>query len=70
MDLARTLGVFDEVLVADFPDVWDERRRVMPLSVQDALRTRLAAYRFDLAIDLAESAVSRPLLLLSGAKFL
>ena len=42
----------------------------MSLDSQEALRRRLAPYHFDIAMDLAESAVSRPLLLLSGAKFL
>ena len=69
-DLARTLGLFDEVLVVDFPDDPVQRRRIMPLAEQEQLRARLAPYRFDLAIDLAESAVSRPLLQLSGAPIL
>ena len=69
-ELAETLGVFDEVIVADFPDVWDQRKRVMPLAEQERLRTRLAAHRFDLAIDLAPARESRHLLLLSGAPFL
>ena len=69
-DLARTLGVFDEVITVDFPDDEVERRRIMPMEAQRALRDRLLPYRFDWAIDLAESGVSRPLLLLSGARFL
>ena len=69
-DLAGTLGVFDEIVVIDFPDDPAERRRLMPLDVQEALRERLAPHAFDIAIDLAESGVSRPLLLLSGARFL
>jgi ADP-heptose:LPS heptosyltransferase len=69
-ELAETLGVFDEIIVVDFPDDDGERRRIMPLESQDALRRRLEPYAFDIALDLAESAVSRPLLLLSGAKFL
>jgi ADP-heptose:LPS heptosyltransferase len=69
-DFTRTLDVFDEVIVADFPDDAQERRRVMDPKTQDALRRQLEPYRFDVAIDLAESAVSRPLLLLSGARFL
>ncbi len=69
-DLARTLGVFDEVIAIDFPDDPAERRRVMPVEAQRALRDRLRRHRFDWAIDLAESGVSRPLLLLSGARFL
>ncbi len=69
-DLARTLGLFDEVLIADFPDDPVQRRRVMTLGAQEALGRQLAAYQFDIAIDLAHSNVSRDLLPLSGAKFL
>ena len=69
-DLAKTLNLFDELIVIDFrEDEW-ERRRVMPLDKQHELRRRLEPYKFDVAIDLAEAAVSRPLLLLSGAPFL
>ncbi|WP_170842027.1 glycosyltransferase family 9 protein [Sphingomonas gellani] len=67
-DLARSLGLFDEVLVADFPDDPDRRRRIMTADAQKALAARLAAYRFDVAIDLATSDVSRPLLQLTGAR--
>ena len=70
VELARTLGLFDEIIVVDFPDDWDERRRIMPAAAQEALRARLEPYVFDLAIDLAESFVSRPLMLLSGARLL
>ncbi len=69
-EFAATLDIFDEIIVADFPDDPLERRRTMRPQVQAALRNRLAAFKFDIAIDLAESAVSRPLLLLSGAPFL
>ncbi len=69
-EFAATLDIFDEIIVADFPDDPLERRRIMGPQVQEALRRRLAAHEFDIAIDLAESAVSRPLLLLSGARFL
>lgn len=69
-DLARSLGLFDEIIVVDFPDDRAERRRIMPLVDQERLRRRLDPYRFDLAVDLAQANVSRPLLLLSGAKFL
>ena len=47
-----------------------DRKRTMPLAQQEELRQRLAPYAFDIAIDLAESSMSRPLLLLSGAPFL
>lgn len=68
-DLARTLDLFDEIVVADFPDDPVERRRLMPIATQDALRRRLAPYRFDLALDLANSHVSRDVLRLAGARF-
>jgi ADP-heptose:LPS heptosyltransferase len=69
-DIARTLELFDEIIVVDFPDDPVERRRIMPLEAQETLRQRLAPYRFDLALDLAQSDVSRELLQLSGARFL
>ena len=69
-ELARTLDLFDEVIVVDFPDDPIERRRIMPLEKQEALRQQLQVYQFDLAIDLAQSDVSRPLLLLTGAKMM
>ena len=68
-DIARSLNLFDEVLIADFPDDKTERRRLMPLDKQAELRERLAPYKFDLAIDLAQASVSRDLLRLSGAPF-
>jgi ADP-heptose:LPS heptosyltransferase len=68
-DLGRTLGLFDEIVLADFPEDPDEGRRVMTLEAQQALRRTLARHRIDLAIDLSESGASRPLLLLSGAPF-
>jgi ADP-heptose:LPS heptosyltransferase len=70
VDLACTLGLFDELIVIDFPDDPQERRRLMSLADQERLRERLAAYGFDIAIDLAASNVSRELLKLSGARYL
>ncbi|MBV9199568.1 MAG: hypothetical protein JOY83_07480 [Alphaproteobacteria bacterium] len=69
-ELARTLDLFDEVIAVDFPDDEWERRRVMPLEKQHELRRQLDAFNFDVAIDLSEADVSRPLLQLSGAPFL
>jgi ADP-heptose:LPS heptosyltransferase len=69
-ELARSLALFDEVIAIDFPDDEWERRRIMPLDKQYELRRRLEPFKFDVAIDLVESNVSRPLLLLSGAPFL
>jgi ADP-heptose:LPS heptosyltransferase len=68
-ELARTLGLIDEVIVVDFPDDKLERRRLMSLDDQEALRRKLEPYGFDIALDLAQAAVSRDLLQLSGAKF-
>ena len=69
-ELARTLALFDEIVVVDFPDDRAERRRIIPLDKQEALRRLLEPYRFDLAIDLSINTMSRPLLLLSGARIL
>jgi ADP-heptose:LPS heptosyltransferase len=69
-ELAKTLNLFDEIIAIDFPEDEWERRRIMPLDQQRELRQRLEAFKFDVAIDLAEAYVSRPLLLLSGAPFL
>jgi len=69
-DIAQSLSLFDEIIVVDFPDDKRERRRLMTLDHQAALRERLKPYRFDMAIDLAQASVSRDLLRLSGAPFL
>ena len=68
--LAASLALFDEVIVIDFPADLAENRRIMPLDRQEKLRAQLAPYRFDLAIDLSYNPPARPLLLLSGARFL
>ncbi len=68
--LAKTLNVFDEVIAIEFTDDEWERRRIMPLEQQHELRRKLETFKFDVAIDLAESDVSRPLLQLSGAPVL
>ena len=68
-EFAATLKQLDEIIVIDFPDDKIDRKRTMPFEAQEELRRRLAPYRFDIAIDLAESSMSRPLLLLTGAAF-
>jgi ADP-heptose:LPS heptosyltransferase len=70
VELAQTLALFDEIVVVDFPDDRAERRRIMPIEKQETLHRRLETYRFDLAIDLSINTMSRPLLLLSGARIL
>ncbi|WP_184075227.1 glycosyltransferase family 9 protein [Sphingomonas prati] len=69
-DLARTMTVFDDIVVAEFPDGTGAGHRVMTLTDQIALRDRLAGFAFEIAIDLSESSASRALLPLSGAPFL
>ncbi|WP_419828250.1 glycosyltransferase family 9 protein [Sphingomonas sp.] len=69
-ELARDLSLFDEVLTTDFPEDYEQRRRVMPLDEQRRLAELLAAHRFDMAIDLSENAWARRVLMLSGARFL
>lgn len=68
--LAQTLGLFDDLITVDFSEDPAEGRRVLGVDEQCALRHQLERYAFDLAIDLGEVEDSRPLLLLSGARFL
>jgi ADP-heptose:LPS heptosyltransferase/tetratricopeptide (TPR) repeat protein len=70
VDLARSLNLFDEVVAVDFRESMTQRTRTLDWAEQQQLREQLAAHRFDIAIDLATSVMSRPLLALSGAKFL
>lgn len=70
VDLGRTLPMIDDIVVAPFQEADADGPRTMSATAQSALRRRLAAYDFDIALDLAETAGSRPLLLLSGARFL
>ena len=68
VDLARDLGLFDEVIEVDLPDDPMLRQRIMTPEHQRALADRLAADRFDVAIDLATSDASRALLKLARAR--
>lgn len=70
VDLARSLGMFDDLVVIDFRESMELRTRTLGWDEQERLRDRLAPYAFDIAIDLSQSLMSRPLLALSGAKFL
>ncbi|MDO6413657.1 glycosyltransferase family 9 protein [Sphingomonas sp. BIUV-7] len=69
-DLGRTLPMIDEVIVAPFIEDVADGPRTMTASAQMELRRTLSRYCFDIALDLAETSGSRPLLLLSGARFL
>jgi len=68
--LAENMRLFDEVVTVDFAESVAERRRVLSIEAQQELRRALAPFAFDLAIDLSQGDESRPLLLLSGARFL
>jgi ADP-heptose:LPS heptosyltransferase len=70
VDLAQTLGLFDEFIAIDFPEDRWEQRRVMPIKAQQELAAQLKPYSFDMAIDLSENPTARLLLPLSGAPFL
>lgn len=70
VDFARTLGLFDEIVLTELLfDPW-ERRRVVTAEAQAKLKADLDRYDFDMAIDLGTAGDSRLLLPLSGAPVL
>ena len=70
VELARTLGFFDEIILTELVfDPW-QRRRVVTAENQKKLAAQLARYEFDVAIDLCTSPETRLLLPLSGAPVL
>lgn len=68
-DLASTLNVFDDIIEIVYKESHYQRTRVLEFDQQLELKERLLPYHFDMAIDLSQSRMSRPLLALSGAKF-
>jgi ADP-heptose:LPS heptosyltransferase len=68
--LARSLGVFDEIILLDFPDDPHQRQRNMDRKGQEDLARKLAPYKFDVAIDFPVAGVSHKLLPLTGAPVL
>jgi ADP-heptose:LPS heptosyltransferase/tetratricopeptide (TPR) repeat protein len=68
-ELGATLGLFDHIVIADFPDDRAQRRRIMPIDAQVTLRAQLAAFPIDMAIDLSEVSPSRLLFNLTDAPF-
>jgi ADP-heptose:LPS heptosyltransferase len=69
VDLARTLGIFDDFVTVDFRESLELRMRTLDWEAQTALRDQLAPFKADIAIDLSQSLMSRPLLALTGARF-
>lgn len=65
--LARSLKIFDEIVLLDFPDDPNQRQRTMDREGQKRLMRQLAPYKFDLAIDFPVQGVSHKLLPLTGA---
>jgi ADP-heptose:LPS heptosyltransferase/tetratricopeptide (TPR) repeat protein len=68
--LARSLGIFDEIILLDFPDDPHQRQRIMDRKGQEELARKLATYKFDIAIDFPVAGVSHKLLPLTGAPIL
>jgi len=66
-ELGRSLKIFDEIIVLNFPDDSAQRQRIMERDEQERLMQQLAPYKFDLAIDFPVSGVSYKLLPLTGA---
>ncbi len=68
-ELGATLGLFDDIVITDFPDDRMQKRRVMTMEAQLALRERLSVYPIDMAIDMSEVSSSRLLFNLTDAPF-
>ena len=69
-DLARELGLFDELVEVKWDATPGAPRTAIAPEEQRRLAATLQAHDFDLAIDLSVSGNSRPLLLLTGARVL
>jgi ADP-heptose:LPS heptosyltransferase len=65
--LARSLKIFDDIIILDFPDDPHQRQRIMSRESQEKLMQQLAPYKFDLAMDFPVQGVSVKLLHLTGA---
>jgi ADP-heptose:LPS heptosyltransferase/tetratricopeptide (TPR) repeat protein len=68
-EFARTLNLFDDIIVLDQAENWHQRMRLLTLEQQIEFSNKCAEYKFDIAIDTSQSEMSRPLLTLSGARF-
>lgn len=65
--VARALGLFDDLEILEWAPAAGTTDRRITAGEQRRLRDSLAAYRFDVAIDLVLNGETRPLLKLSGA---
>ena len=70
VDLARTLALFDEIVLTELVYSPHEQRRVVSLDAQRNLADQLRRFDFDMAIDFGTSPDSRLLMPLSGAPVL
>ena len=68
-DLARTLNLFDDIILLDHKENWHQRNRLLTMAQQIEFRDKCAPYKFDIAMDLSQSNMSRPMLHLAGARF-
>jgi ADP-heptose:LPS heptosyltransferase len=66
-DLARTLGIFDDVVAINFPDDTYQHKRVMEAPAQEEFERICRPFGFDLAIDFLYSEHANKLLPLTGA---
>ena len=66
--LARSLGFFLDIILVNHAESWHERIRTLSLAEQQEIRDKCAPFQFDLAIDLAQSLMGRPILALTGAR--
>ena len=68
--LAKSFGIFDEIILLDFPDDPHQRQRIMDRKGQAELARQLAPYKFDVAINFPVAGESHRLLHLTGAPIL
>ena len=68
--LAESFGIFDEIILLDFPDDAHQRQRIMDGKGQAELARQLAPYKFDVAINFPVAGESHKLLPLTGAPIL
>ena len=66
----ESFGIFDEIILLDFPDDPHQRQRIMDRKGQAELARQLAPYKFDVAINFPVAGESHKLLPLTGAPIL